>query len=108
MKSYSEEAFDKDLKDFFSQRQEVPTHIQSQIHGKLRAYEKAEYSHLENYYWVGIMVMCSVVCMITLAWAGWMFFGQTALWIMAAVYYFLTMGGMVVMLLSNYKYTRRF
>ena len=103
MKTYSDEAFDKDLESFFSDRQEIPAHVKSQIHTKLRTYEEEKHLHLysENHRWVGVMVLCSVMCMVTLAFTGWMFFGQVALWIIGGIYYLLTMGGMVVMLLSN-------
>ena len=98
-----DEAFDKDLESFFSGRQEIPAHVKSQIHTKLRTHEVEKHLHLhsENHRWVGIMVLCSVMCMVTLALTGWMFLGQAALWIIGGIYYFLTMGGMVVMLLSN-------
>ena len=102
MRTYSDEALDKDLKEFFSHRQGVPAHVQSQIHAKLRTRtEVPQHLHYDNNRWVGIMVLCSVLCMVTLGWTAWLFFGQVALWLMAGIYYFLTMGVMVVILLST-------
>jgi hypothetical protein len=102
MKTYQSKELDKHLNDFFSHRQDVPAHVQAQIGAKLRGHKKADALHPENNSWVGIMVLCSVVCMVMLGWTGWMLFGQAVLWVMAAVYYFLTMGGMIVMLLSSH------
>ena len=107
MKSYPDEIFDKHLKGFFNHRQDVPAHVQAQIRTRLHTHEETEISHIENNRWVGIMVLCSTVCMLILIWTGWMFFGQAALWVIGAVYYFLTMGGMVVMLLSSHTLRNR-
>ena len=101
MKTYSDEAFDKDLNDFFSHRQCVPAHVQSQIHAKLRIYSDTQRISREDNCWVGIMVLCSVLCMVALGCMGWIYFGQVAIWFMGGIYYFLTMGGMIVMLLST-------
>ena len=106
MKDYPSKALDKHLNDFFSHRQEVPAHVQAQLSAKLRTHEEAAVLPPESNRWVGIMALCSALCMVILGWAGWMFFGQVALWIMGGMYYFLTMGGVVVMLLSHTPHNR--
>ena len=99
MKTISSETLDTHMKDFMNHRQDVPAHVQLQLRTKLRTQQKEE---RESNLWAGIMVLCSALCMAMLGWLGWAFFGQAALWAMGAVYYFLTMGGMVVMLLSSH------
>ena len=85
---------DDDLKKFFSGRQDVPPHVKAQISERLHSYGEAESNR-----WVGIMVVCSFVCMLALAWVSWFFFGWIMLGILAGFYYFMTISAAVSALL---------
>ena len=77
--------FDEDMKNFYSGRQDVPAHVRLHVAERMYAREQAE-SNL----WIGVMVVCSFVCMLVLAWASWFFFGWAALGVLAGMYYFMT------------------
>jgi uncharacterized membrane protein YqjE len=100
MKTNNADVFEQDLKDYFAERFDVPSRLKAQIGAELREHKK------ENIRWAGIMVVCSMLCFITLGLISLMLFGQAVLWVLialGAVYYFTAIGGAVIVLISGYR-----
>jgi len=85
---------DEELRSYYSGRTDVPEHVRLQIGEKLRNRGEAESSG-----WVGVMVLCSLVCMLVFVGASWMVFGWVALLVLLGIYYFMTVGAAVSALL---------